>query len=119
MERIEELLREAPLVVDPVDPEPLPDGPGDIAFHDVSFSYVPGRPTLDRLTFTIPAGTTAAFVGRSGSGKSSVLGLLLRFHDPDSGAVTFGGRDLRQKYRYLPDINRSKRRHPLWARRYC
>lgn len=70
---------------------------GDLVFHDVSFTY-PGaeRPALDGLDLRLDRGRTAALVGSSGSGKTTVTRLLTRFHDPDAGRVTLGGIDLRE-----------------------
>jgi ATP-binding cassette subfamily C protein CydCD len=67
-----------------------------IAFTDVAFAY-PGRPSLahDGLSFEVAAGETVGIVGPSGAGKSSIVRLLLRQHDPKSGAITIGGHDLR------------------------
>jgi len=68
---------------------------GEIKFEDVSFSY-PGRaPALNGVTLTIPAGTTAAFVGATGSGKTTLTKLLLRFYDPSSGRILLDGQDIR------------------------
>lgn len=64
----------------------------DISFNEVGFSY-PGsrKPALDKFTLNIPAGETAAIVGESGAGKTSVVRLLLRFFDINSGSVSIGG----------------------------
>ncbi len=80
----------------------LPDGAktldscrGEIAFDSVSFSY-PGhtRPVLESFSLNIPAGTTIGLVGTTGSGKSTLVKLLLRFYDPSSGRVTLDGQPL-------------------------
>jgi ATP-binding cassette subfamily C protein CydCD len=74
-------------------PEP---GHAGVAFENVTFAYPGGRrPAHERLSFTVGAGERVAFVGASGSGKSTIARLLLRFHDPDRGRVTIGGVDLR------------------------
>jgi len=75
-------------------PEPADAG---VAFEDITFSY-PGarRPAHVELSFHVRPGERVAIVGPSGSGKSTIARLLLRFHDPDRGRVTIGGRDLRQ-----------------------
>ncbi len=68
---------------------------GEIRFDGVTFSY-PGRtPALRDVTLTIPAGTTAAFVGSTGSGKTTLVKLLLRFYDPTSGCILLDGQDIR------------------------
>jgi subfamily B ATP-binding cassette protein MsbA len=69
---------------------------GNIEFRDVSFNYDPQLPVLKHLTLTIPAGQTVALVGRSGSGKTTVTNLLLRFYDPDGGQIFLDGMDIRE-----------------------
>lgn len=68
---------------------------GVVEFDGVSFSFDRGAPTLEDVSFTVAPGETVAVVGRSGVGKSTVADLLLRFLDPDRGAVRLDGRDLR------------------------
>jgi ATP-binding cassette, subfamily B, bacterial len=68
---------------------------GTLALHDVAFSYVDGLPVLDAVDVEFPAGETTALVGATGSGKTTLAKLLLRFYDPDSGSVTLDGVDLR------------------------
>ena len=68
---------------------------GEIRFDGVSFSYPGRRPALKDVTLTIPAGTTAAFVGATGSGKTTLTKLLLRFYDPSSGRILLDGQDIR------------------------
>jgi ATP-binding cassette subfamily B protein len=94
--RIEELLAEQPSVRDPEKPRTLPRLARAITFRDVSFGYDADQLNLDGLSFEIERGSHVAFVGRSGSGKSTVLSLLLRFHDPTSGSVLIDGVDLRE-----------------------
>jgi len=69
---------------------------GAVAFRDVHFGYVPGRPVLSGLSLAVPAGQTVALVGASGVGKTTVAKLLARFYDPTSGSVTLDGANLRQ-----------------------
>ena len=95
VQRIEEVLREQPHVVDAADARPLPELQNEIALRSVSFGYAEGQRNLDEVSFAIPRGTSVAFVGPSGSGKSTVLSLLTRFYDPQKGAVTIDGVDLR------------------------
>ena len=88
------LIDAEPLVRDRADgPEPADAG---VVFDDVTFTY-PGttRVVHGGLSFAVPPGGRVGFVGASGSGKSTIARLLLRFHDPDHGRLTIGGRDLR------------------------
>jgi ATP-binding cassette subfamily B protein len=68
---------------------------GELCFEGVGFSYPGRRPALTGVTLTIPAGTTAAFVGATGSGKTTLTKLLLRFYDPGEGRITLDGQDIR------------------------
>lgn len=84
-------------------PQRLHDGPSDprpvegsLALIGVDFSYTSGYPVLRDVTLEIPAGQTIAFVGPTGSGKTTLIKLLLRFYDPDAGLVTLDGVDLRE-----------------------
>ncbi len=88
------------------EPVPVRDGPGvpasdapahDVAFDNVTFRYGPtDQPALRDVSFGVGAGQTVALVGRSGAGKTTLAHLLLRFWDPQSGAISIGGRDLRE-----------------------
>ncbi|MFE5588538.1 ABC transporter ATP-binding protein, partial [Kitasatospora sp. NPDC056531] len=94
-------LRDLPLEVDgtgePLDAEKVR---GEIVLDNVTFAY-PGRPpALDDLSLTIPAGRTTALVGATGSGKTTVAKLLMRFQDAESGAVLLDGRDVRDLPRH-------------------
>jgi ATP-binding cassette subfamily B protein len=99
MERISELLNARPSIAAPARPRPLPSpSKGEIAFDDVVFAY-PGRPdmpALRGLDLRVRSGETVALVGPSGAGKSTVLRLLLRFYDPQSGSIRLDGVDLRE-----------------------
>ena len=103
MRRIDSLFSEAPEVVDAPDAGLLPRLAGAIEFRNVSFHYDAARGPengencsgVQALSFTIPAGGNVVFVGASGSGKSTVLALLMRLHDPVTGTVCFDGADLR------------------------
>ncbi|KAK3234936.1 hypothetical protein CYMTET_54834, partial [Cymbomonas tetramitiformis] len=66
-----------------------------VSLHNVDFGYHPERPILNDVSFDVPAGTSLALVGTSGSGKSTVLRLLCRFYNLDNGMVHVGGRDVR------------------------
>ena len=67
---------------------------GDIEFQDVTFAYKPGVDVVKHVSFRAPAGSTTALVGSSGAGKSTVIGLVMTFHRPESGQVLIEGRDL-------------------------
>src|SRR2546426_3617463 len=74
---------------------PLARATGRIAFSDVSFEYEKGHPVLKGVSFEIQPGTCLGVVGRTGSGKSTIANLLLRFFDPTEGAITLDSRDFR------------------------
>jgi ATP-binding cassette subfamily B protein len=93
--RVMELRGEAPTVLTPVTPQPMPTS-GDLRFDDVHFSH-PGRPTTLRgIEARIPYGLKVALSGGSGVGKSTLIDLLQRHHDPQSGRVLLGEVDLRE-----------------------
>jgi ATP-binding cassette subfamily B protein len=95
-QRIQEVLAEIPQVVDAPDAVAVPAFGGELRLEDVRFSYGDGVPSLTGLNLGVPAGRSIALVGPSGCGKSTVLGLMLRFRDPDGGRVTLDGVDLRR-----------------------
>jgi subfamily B ATP-binding cassette protein MsbA len=76
------------------DRAPLGAVRGDIEFQDVTFAYKPGVDVVKHVSFHAPAGSTTALVGSSGAGKSTVIGLVMTFHRPESGKVLIDGRDL-------------------------
>ena len=90
--RINALL-EAPVLAEPAEPR----GPADSAvrLRAVSFSHIPGTPTLREVTADLAPGTLTALAGPSGAGKSTLAGLVARFFDADAGAVSIGGVDVR------------------------
>jgi ATP-binding cassette subfamily B protein len=93
-ERLGEILEARPAVQAPRDPMPLPEPPlGTVAFEDVHFAYPArsDRPALHGLSFSVASGERVAIVGPSGAGKSTVLQLLLRFYDPQGGAIRVDG----------------------------
>src|SRR5256884_4831847 len=83
-ERIFQVLDEPEDVADSPGAIELPDGDGAIHFEDVSFSYLPGRPVLERLDLALEAGTTVALIGHTGSGKTTLSSLVPSFYDVDS-----------------------------------
>jgi len=95
LEKLAGVLAEKPGIADPAHPVRLGEVRGEIAFHDVRFSYVPDRPVLPGLSLTVPPGQTVALVGTTGAGKTTIAKLIARFYDPDSGSVTLDGIDLR------------------------
>ena len=81
-------------VVDAPDATPLQVPHGEIRFDDVSFSYGGERPVIEHLNLHIRAGEKIGLVGRSGAGKSTIVNLLLRFHDVESGQIRVDGQDI-------------------------
>ncbi|KAM3083677.1 ATP-binding cassette-type vacuolar membrane transporter Hmt1 [Clarireedia jacksonii] len=94
-ERLLELFKEKPTVVDEPTARPMPTCEGQIRFQNVKFSYDQRKPALENLTFTCPPGTTTAFVGESGGGKSTVFRLLFRFYNTQNGSIQVDGNDIR------------------------
>ncbi|XP_065837576.1 iron-sulfur clusters transporter ABCB7, mitochondrial-like [Oscarella lobularis] len=80
----------APFLLPASEPRRTPE----IVFDDVRFSYVDGHPILDGLSFTVPPGQKVAIVGGSGSGKSTIIRLLYRFYDPQSGRILIDGKNV-------------------------
>jgi ATP-binding cassette subfamily B protein len=68
---------------------------GEVVFNDVSFSYKPDSPTLKNVSLTAQPGETIALVGPTGAGKTTIVNLLTRFYDIDSGSITIDGADIR------------------------
>jgi ATP-binding cassette subfamily B protein len=96
IEQMYALLAERSEIEDTPGAPALKPGPGRIAFHNVSFAYDERRPILNDVSFEIPAGKTVAVVGPTGGGKTTIARLLFRFYDPQSGAITIDGQDLRE-----------------------
>ena len=93
--KIRDLLATEPSVLEREDATVLPPIDGRVELDDVSFAYIDGVTVLDHVTLTIEPGETFAFVGATGSGKSTMAKLVTRFHDPTAGAVRIDGHDLR------------------------
>ena len=96
-DRIAEVLGTKPSIRDPESPVSLPvPVRGEVAFHDVSFAYPNAEENaLEHLTFTAKPGETTAFIGSTGSGKSTLVQLILRFYDVTEGSITLDGVDIR------------------------
>ena len=94
LERTNELLAEKTEDDDPRRTVTLPSAAGDIAFEHVGFAYEAGRPVLHDVSFLATSGSVTALVGSSGSGKSTIIGLVAAFQSPDQGHVLVDGVDL-------------------------
>ena len=95
-QRIFEVLDVEPTIRDMPGARPLHIAGGEIRFEHIRFGYVPGTAAIDDLSLTIPAGQTVALVGPSGAGKSTILNLIPRFFDIDSGSIAIDGQDVRE-----------------------
>jgi ABC-type multidrug transport system fused ATPase/permease subunit len=93
-ERLMEIFVDDGVVVEAPEAIPAPQVPCALAFHNVTFGYRREMPVLRNISLEIRAGERVCIVGPTGAGKSTLLALLLRFYDPDQGAVTMGGMDL-------------------------
>jgi subfamily B ATP-binding cassette protein MsbA len=95
-ERVFSVLDTRPTVTDRPGARPLPPFRDRIRYERVGFAYEEGHPVLHDIDFEIRRGEVVALVGSSGSGKSTTMDLLARFHDPTAGRVTVDGIDLRE-----------------------
>jgi ATP-binding cassette subfamily B protein len=93
-ERIFQLLDQKSDLTLPVKPKTINSPEGRLQFNDVTFSYEKNTPLFEKLYLTIEAGETVALVGTTGSGKTSLVSLLLRFYDPEKGTVTVDGTNI-------------------------
>ena len=105
LERAFYFLDVEPKVFDPEVPEQFPDNVQTVAWNDVHFEYENGAKVLHGVDLTAHAGTITAIVGVTGSGKSTLMSLLLRLYDPTSGSVTINDVDIRDFL--LDDIRRN------------
>ena len=94
LERTREVLTETPEDEDPSRTITLPVIHGEVAFQDVTFAYEAKKTVLNDISFHSEPGTVTALVGSSGSGKSTIIGLIAAFHKPNSGMVLVDGVDL-------------------------
>jgi subfamily B ATP-binding cassette protein MsbA len=103
-ERIREVLETDSDVKDRPHATTAPRFRGEIEFDNVTFGYEPGKPIIQDLSLRVSPGQVVALVGPTGAGKSSILGLIPRFYDPESGTIKIDGRDIRDyKQRSLRD----------------
>ena len=98
VKRVGEVLDTLPSIVDPQSPQQLPnDATGKIEFKDVTFTYPDADlPVLSSINFTAEPGQTTAFIGSTGSGKSTLINLIPRFYDVSAGQILLDGVDIRQ-----------------------
>ncbi len=90
-----ELMRLPRTVTEAADAKSLPDCRGEIVLENIAFAYGPHAPALRDVSLRVAPGQRVALVGSSGAGKSTVLSLILRFYDPQQGAVRLDGHDVR------------------------
>ncbi len=95
-ERVFEILDEQEEPVDRPGAKRLENPAGHVQFENVSFAYRPGAPILKNVNFTAEPGSTVAFVGPTGAGKTTVINLLTRFYDVTGGRILLDGSDLRE-----------------------
>jgi len=93
-ERVSEVLDIEPEIADRPGAVEATDLKGTIVFDRVSFDYGDGRNVLREVSFTVPAGQRLALVGASGAGKSTIVSLILRLYEPQSGVIRIDGRDI-------------------------
>ena len=98
LSRIAQILDEDELA-EPQVPARLSEAPGTIVFEHVYFGYEPGKPIIRDLNLTVKRGQTVAIVGPTGAGKSTIINLLMRFYDADSGRILMDGTDIRDMTR--------------------
>ncbi|KAI9251944.1 hypothetical protein BDA99DRAFT_444174 [Phascolomyces articulosus] len=96
MEKMLALFEEQQTVKDVPGAKNLAVTDGHVVFDNVAFSYDPRQTALNGISFSIPKGATVALVGPSGGGKSTILRLLFRFYDPDSGHIYIDGQDIKK-----------------------
>lgn len=94
-ERVFEIIDTPPEIVDRPDALPLKKVRGDVRFENVNFSYVSDRPVIKNMTLQVQAGQTVALVGPTGAGKTTIINLLNRFYEIQSGSISIDGHDIR------------------------
>ncbi len=96
MDRVFEMLDVQPDIADAPEAKPLALSEGRITFEDVHFSYLDDQPVIEGITLEVHPGEAVAIVGRSGGGKSTLVKLVPRFYDVDTGAIRIDGQDIRE-----------------------
>ena len=96
LERIFETLDEPATIADKPNATDIGDITGEVKFDDVTFSYEQGKTVLEHISFDVKPGESVALVGPTGAGKSTIVSLLSRFYDLDSGKITIDGKDISQ-----------------------
>lgn len=94
LERIFETLDEPVMITDKEGAADIGQIRGDVSFHDVTFAYEKENNVLERVSFDVKAGESIALVGPTGAGKSTIVSLISRFYDIDSGRITIDGKDI-------------------------
>ena len=95
MDRIDMILKAENPIKEPQVPKDLKSFDKEIEFRDVSFSYIQGRPVLKHINLIVPKGKTVALVGQSGSGKSTMVDLVPRYHDVKEGELLIDGKNVK------------------------
>ncbi|OFE18800.1 multidrug ABC transporter ATP-binding protein [Humibacillus sp. DSM 29435] len=99
-ERVFEVLDAPEQTADAVSPQRIDDPHGAVAFEGVSFSYVPDKPLIENLDLAVSPGQTVAIVGPTGAGKTTLVNLIMRFYELNSGRITLDGIDIRELTRH-------------------
>ena len=99
-ERVFEVLDAPEQAAESAEPTLLDDPHGRVQFEDVSFSYTPDRPLIEHLDLTVEPGQMVAIVGPTGAGKTTLVNLIMRFYELDSGRITLDGVDITELSRH-------------------
>lgn len=94
-ERLFELLDAKEEGPDPIEAAMIDRAEGEIRFENVSFRYAPDQPLIENFSLSVKPGETVAIVGPTGAGKTTLVNLIMRFYEIDSGSITLDGKDIR------------------------